>query len=167
MKSINALNRHIAVVRKASNSHVLSVFSNNRTYLVGFPNLDIAHRVSRRIDANVPMILTRKYAEDVALDVKKSLMEMNIPIANVADSITIDVEASLEVPKSHVISVSKERMLVDNMDVFEFMMMPFTHNVGVVMPSELVLDNEDKYIFTCSVIDPTTDTKTFTKFLKL
>ena len=85
----------------SSGRNLMSLRDMNKTYVVGFPHKDIAHRVASRMSPNMSQLrLQRSMAENIALDVKRSMVEMQMPVAPVADTITIDVTAKLFIPKS-------------------------------------------------------------------
>jgi hypothetical protein len=133
--------------------HMLSTTYNNRHYLIGFGDQQMAQQVAYRATQKPGAVhMTRRMHEDIALDVKKSMLQMEMPTYQVADSITVDTDAKLYIPKSHDVVYDDARLrMYDNHDFFMF---PFEKYIGIVMPYELYEENSESWIFTCNVIDP-------------
>jgi hypothetical protein len=165
------LNIHgkVSVIQN-SKKNVLSVQSNNKNMLVGFPTQNMAARVCMNLPVKPQLSLTRKASENIALDVKRSLMQLNVPIRNVADNITVDVSAELvihkELPREYELNDTIDILIfndfhVDDVLAMDFMMYPFDRNIGIVIPYSLDFENDDKYVFTCNVIEPSDDINYF------
>lgn len=149
--------QHNVTLINVKNRNTLSLKHASKLYIIGFPERAMAKQIMSTIDPFKPMSLHRRYAMDVALDVKKSLLQMNIPIANVADTITIDVDASVTIPKKEYNSDETEYMSLTDVETIDFLMYPFSYNIGVIMPYDIEQEYHDKYIFRCSMVDPSTD----------
>lgn len=153
---------------KRGNTAMATTYANKR-YIIGFPEKNIATRVAHNTPSYGINRLHRSMHDDIALDVKKSMIEMQLPISRVADSITIDVIARLYVPKISFINNTfdlsglggtSSAWIPSDVDVVgiqfqDFLMFPFEKHVGVVIPYEVEAENSEEYVFTCSVIDPT------------
>lgn len=154
------------MIRSGRNS--LSLRDTNKTYVIGFPQKDIANRVANNISTSLDtMRLKRSMVENVALDVKRSMMEMELPIAPVADTITIDVAARLSIQKSllykgyNISDIADIENTIEEIDNNEFMMLPFKSRLGVIMPYDLLHEDENEYEFLCNVIDPADSVNNF------
>lgn len=146
-----------------SKYNVLAVESCSKKMLIGFSNPSIARRVCKDLPLEPTIKLYRKTAENISLDVQRSLMQINVPIRNVSDNITVDVEAELEIRKAKVEEwqVSAEIYHVNMIDSLDFMMYPFSKNIGIVLPYALDLETDDKYVFLCNVVEPSNDVNAF------
>jgi len=160
------------MIRSGKNS--LSLRDAQKTYVVGFPHKDIANRVAANISSNLDtMRLKRSMVEDVALDVKRSMMEMELPISPVADTITIDVAARLSIQKSllykgyNISDIADIENTIQKMDYNEFMMLPFSSRLGIIMPYDLVNENAHEYEFLCNVVDPSDSVNNFLMSIRL
>lgn len=115
----------------------------------------MAFQVANNMSATANMQLVRRMQENVALDVKKSMLGMQLPIAPVADVITIDVMASLIIPKRQPFQAGNQyTALLQRMEFIDFMLLPFNERMGVVIPYDLVVDSSTEYVFMCNVVDP-------------
>jgi hypothetical protein len=135
-------------------SKFVTVKHNLNQYLIGFQNKYIATRVADKISTTKEPTLYRSMKENVALDVKQSMMEMQLPISRVADTITIDVMAELYIPKQQAFVEQSARLELERYDGYEFLMLPFDSGVGIVIPYELFSDTKEEYLFMCHVVDP-------------
>lgn len=126
-----------------------------RTYKIGFTDRDVAFQVANSMSSTSQMQLVRRMQENVALEVKKSMLGMQLPIAPVADVITIDVMASLIIPKRQPFQTGHPYTTVlHRMEFIDFMMLPFNEETGVIIPYDLAIDSPHEYIFMCNVVDP-------------
>ena len=154
----------------------MSLRDMNKTYVIGFQHIDIAKRVASNVSPNVANLLRikRSMAENVALDVKRTMMEMQMPLTPVANDITIDVAASLYIPKSVLysgynisdVTPTEKDAVVHEVDYNDFMMMPFQNNVGIIMPYDIVQDSVSEYEFLCNVVDPADSFEHFMRSLR-
>lgn len=151
--------------------HAMATVHSNNRYIIGFQHKHIAQKIAHTTPAYGVNKLVRSMQEDIALDVKKSMIEMELAISNVADSITIDVEAQLYIPKLAVqyqefdlsgLGASgtpvwfQTELDVVGVEFQDFLMFPFEKHLGVIIPYELEAETSDEYVFQCSVIDPAT-----------
>lgn len=144
---------------------LLGVNSVNKKYIVGFPNKDIASRVASTLpmkydDYTKNIRLIRSMHEDVSLDVKRAMAEMQMPLSIVNNNITIDVMARLMIPKVYEQQSIEDTTTINCHEPQQFMLLPFSVGVGIVMPYELESDTSTQYIFTCNVIDPSVSSET-------
>lgn len=160
----------------------LSVPHANKNYLIGFPDSKMAYLVRATLPRPLspPIELKRRHYVDVTQEVNLSLLKMNIPIQSSSPSgeVVIDPEARLTFPKSqsfgaldgaHDISISidipentdTEEYEVRHMPLERFMMFPFEKNLGIVMPYDLVHADDDKYIFTANLVEPSGNARMF------
>lgn len=159
------------------NRQLIGVNNCDKKYIIGFADKDLARKVAKvapnvnrhncndneniaikKKRHNDGIRLVRSMHENVSLDVKRAMVEMEMPIFNVHDDITIDVMAKLIIPKMHTTDSNEDDTLVVNChESQQFMMLPFTAGVGIVMPYEVEVDTHSQYVFTCNVIDPSVD----------
>ena len=157
--------KHLSVVMHEKN--ILSFNHRAQSYVIGLQNRAHANIVKRIINKQSldNIMLLRHCIDDVSDDINRGLHTLGMDEMSVED-VTIDVAATLIIPKKKMTSVHD--LLPTNVGqiAFEdFLMLPFTHHIGVAMPFEILEDSDKQLVFQTQVIDPTQDVEAFRRNL--
>ncbi len=139
-------------------------------YVIGFGSPLMARKVhyNLRPDPVPDMRIERAERIDVTQQVKEGLDAMGVDFK--ADSVCIDTRALLFVPKYTTPGTTLDPqhdagIHLATMDYSDFMMYPFEHNLGVIMPYELLHERPHEFVFRSHVIDPCVDPLSFARAL--
>ena len=120
-------------------------------FMIGFQDGKLASHVRRQLHPTKPPTLKRQYQINVATEVKAAMLEMNLPIFDVSDKIMIDVAASLCLPKAAIDTYDDFEQ--DMIETADFLMLPFTGDVGIVIPMGLEYEDRDEFVLSSYVIE--------------
>lgn len=129
---------------------------NERHYVVGFKSSKLARKVQYALHPEPKLILVR----GTDIDLSKDLQNKGINDL----SLIVDTEATLFMPK---FKGSSEDPLNDggyhlhNVLYKDFVTYPFTKMIGVIMPYDLLEENEEEFVFRSHVIEPSFHPKLF------
>lgn len=150
------MNRSISIVRNKNT--MLGCKYNSRSYVIGFQNNFHGEMVRRIVDDSSTdnIMLMRYLIEDISQDVNYGLRKfgMNKSVEN----ITIDVMATLIIPKSKRKDMNLE---IEKIDIGDFMMFPLAKQIGVIIPMDILEDSEKSIVFQSQVVDPIDDVELF------
>jgi hypothetical protein len=137
----------------SEHGHCFGFHQGGKTYIVGFPVTEHAKYVRKYANVSSRMRLTMsKGTENVSKVVKQGLAEdFGITDFNVGE-IIINEQAILTISKK--ININKTALALQEMPLTEFIMLPFTKNLGIVMPVEIVVDEDKQIVFEAQVVNP-------------
>lgn len=141
-------------------SHKNSILGFNhksRYYIVGFQKQEHLKLVKKTLSLKTMnnINILRNNTSDISDDVNKVLDTELFDL-------TIDVHAHLIFPKYNEDVIRTE---IDTIDFQDFLMLPFSKNIGVTIPFEIIEDNGHNIIFESQIVDPCQDVKIFQKNL--
>jgi hypothetical protein len=149
----------------------LSIVESNRHYVVGFKSAMMARKVhyNLRPDPVPDMRIERGERVDVTREVKQGLEALGHH-SFASESVCIDTRALLFVPKyttpgSAFDPQHDAGVHLSTMASCDFLMYPFEHNLGVIMPYELLHERPHEFVFRSHVIDPSIDPLLFARVL--
>lgn len=152
-----------------NDNKMLSFNHRAKHYVIGLQQRKHADMLKRIINKqNVDNImLLRHCIDDVSDEINKGLAVLGMDEMSVND-VTVDVDATLIVPKKKLTSVYDVMPTsVDEILFEDFLMFPFNRHIGVALPYEILEDDEKQLVFLTQVIDPTQDTELFRRSLKI
>jgi hypothetical protein len=136
----------------SEHNYALGFHQAGRTYIIGFPARQHAEHVRKYASVSSKMKLTMsKGTQNISKVVKAGLEELGITDINVGD-IVINEQALLFIEKR--VNINKQALIMDEQPLSDFIMLPFTKNIGIVMPSEIVIDEPKRIVFEAQVINP-------------
>jgi hypothetical protein len=127
----------------------VSVKSDNKDYIIGFNKILIAKSVQYNIHPEPKIILLRSNIQKIK---KEDL------------SLSIDNDATLFIEKHNGCAlnpINDGGYHINTTKIHEFMLYPYSKNIGVVLPYDLIDENENEFIFKSFVIDAPEDTDYF------
>lgn len=127
-----------------------------RHYIVGFKSVVMARKVQYNIHPEPILRLERQSAIDITSSINACLLEVGL---NTVPSVTIDVLSRLYVPKmmhtgGAVEPLNDGGFHLDEQPYDDMFMLPFSKNIGIVLPYELEYENQRELVLLCQVIDP-------------
>jgi len=149
------LTRNTLTIRNPQNA-LLSVTHLYKSYVVGFDDPKLANLVISCLPQHPTLELKRNHWENVGLDVQKGLVALNVPIQQVPSSIVIDPEANIFFPRIKATDPIDSMDLVftlDSVPTEEFLMLPFTRNLGIVIPYKLIDAAPGGYMCQANVVE--------------
>jgi hypothetical protein len=165
--------KSVAVIRKVNGNNKSTILGlhdkNMKPFVIGFVNHDAAEYVQKHITSNPNCHLHRGIIHDVSRDVNVGLLEFGI-VENITN-LCIDVDARLTIMKKPKAGAFGEQsasdkladalistgMTIDTMDYGDFLMYPLEKMIGVVMPFEVIDEDDYKIEFNSQVIDSSDD----------
>ncbi len=157
-------------VLKQGNKSV-SLVDMRRHYVIGFQSPLMARKVHYNLhpDASEKLRIERAESIDITRDLARGLNDLGV--AFYGESVKIDTRALLFVPKltsgDAMDPANDAGMHLSTVDHAEFILYPFEHNIGVIMPYDLLHDRPHEFVFRSHVIDPCIDWKSFASSLHL
>lgn len=134
-----------------------------RSYIVGFANMVHARGVCASLRVNPNIMMQRHYIEEITSELNKGLRERDAELPQVPE-VTIDMSAQVRIPKAHA-NAPKAPYSISTISSEEFLVWPFTRNIGVVIPYEVYTEGTDFTVYLSQVIDPVDDTNRFVRSL--
>lgn len=127
----------------------------SKPYVIGFTNKVNALTLKESITLEPFCHLLRNNISEVSDELNTGLRKFGID-SNLSD-FTIDVDAKLTIMKKDQDDKRDYNLILETMDYGEFLLTPITRHVGVVMPTDLILEDRFKFEYLCQVIDPVED----------
>ena len=128
----------------------LSVDHGKKQYFIGFQNSLTARKILHSIEPMPKIVLLR----DNTIDLREDLQRVGYDV-----DISIDVTATLFIPK-----LPKKCTFLDPMNdvgyhlhsykVNEFLEIPIFKNVGIVLPYDIVHEDDDEFTIRSCVVEP-------------
>lgn len=148
----------------------LGCIKDGKPYIAGFNSISMVAKVSRELKKPPIVHLDRSMVIDITEEVKNGLGSIGFKDNFMSfASITIDTEALFTIERAK--GLEKENLdddiIIDPIDPGDFMFMTFEKNVGLIMPYEQYLENDDYLVYKSNVIDPSNDPEQFKKGLKI
>jgi len=133
----------------------LGISHKSVNYVLGFPRLTDAYDVQQSLPKNATIYLKSVDKTNISNKVKASMLEINMPIYNVADDISLDTEAQIVFPKKQgVIDVNEDtEYTIHDMDYYTFMYIPYKNDLGVILPYEKLYEDDTTFVYKANVID--------------
>lgn len=145
----------ISVIRNNKNMFGLNI-GLNKSYIIGFEKRHHAHLVKLQITNNPDCHLLRSKIHNITNDVKNGLLEFGIVDNNITQ-INIDVEAKLSIMKKKNIDKIDYSLEIEDIKYDDFLMIPIIYNMGIILPYELILEDDNKLEFKSQVIESLDD----------
>lgn len=139
------------------------------SFVIGFDRIAWARWVQYTVSNDVQPYLDRRNTINVAGVVNDGLLHYGVSEDQLLGSITLDIESDLVIPKSHpqASQTNGAQLHLDDMPRDEFLLLPFTRQVGVVLPFEIREDTRHNIVFSAQVIDAADSTDMFRMTLKV
>ena len=157
------MQKSIVTIKKSNT--VLSVVHCDRNYIIGFTDNYHAKYVKHVLSTFPRLELKSHRPANIKHEINCGLLEMGItPFQN--GDVTIDITAQLKINKRKDDVPDSDYQLAD-VDYSDFLMYPFDKGLGVVMPYQIVYEDQTELHFLTQVVDPTNDVSMFAKNLKI
>jgi hypothetical protein len=146
------------------NNNLLGFSHRAKNYVLGMPERRHAKLLQKYISRYSidNTLLLRHYVDDVTDIINNGLRNVGRGDIKV-DDVTIDVCATIVIPKTE-----KDKILSTDLQSVlfaDFLMYPFSKQIGIALPYEVMEDSETKLVFQAQVVDPAFDVELFRKNL--
>lgn len=155
------------VLRRGAQTVGLSERRGERTrhYVVSFGCARVARKVLHWLHPEPTLRLERaRDDDDITEDVQSALAGSAGSAAAPAAAVVINTSGRLYLPKMDGCCLQPANdggFHLHEMPEHDVYMLPFTRNLGVLLPRELVSEDAREMVFDCSVIEPCEDTILF------
>jgi hypothetical protein len=129
----------------------LSLRHVDHSFLIGFLKKEHAQQVRRFAHLNSDIELTSYITTNQAPLINDMMKLRGIPCPKI-ENINICDDARISISKK--ININKEACNIEIVTFSEFVMYPFSKNLGIVMIEELVDENQDRFLFQAQVAEP-------------
>lgn len=150
---------------KQGNKYV-GLHDKDHSYVIGFRSPVQARHVQYNMHPEPDLTLRRLNQKmDVSFEVSLGLRELQVE-KQLRSPIVIDPDVILRVPKAP----QRESVLNDGgyhlatVVADDFICMPFTHFVGIIIPNDVLEENDDEIFLECDLVEPIFDPDMFQKF---
>lgn len=163
--------RRVQTLRTGDN-RMMGFRNRDYSYLVGFTSAGHANRVRLRTTAKSRMLMTNRRPQDVSQEINSGLCHL-VEIPKMS-GITIDLQAHLHIEKVETgvrevgngilvrdLAAMEDVCKIEEADFSDFIMYPFMKNIGVVLPIQLIFEDDREFVFHSHVIDPNQNTYFF------
>jgi len=126
----------------------LSVFHRDKYYIFGFKKASEARTIISNIHPEPDFTLVRTHNIDLGPHLKKEGFDV---------SLEMDIAATLYIPKckgSVLHPINDGGFHIHSYMEDDFITFPISKNLGIVMPYDLLNENEDEYVYKAFVMDP-------------
>ena len=149
-------------------SKVIGLRHSELSYVVGFRSPMQARHVQYNMHPEKDLMMRRGEPMDVSPDVRQGLVTLGAP-RDTIQSIYLDVMAKLVIAKNDATSefMRDGSFHLATIKSEDLMCMPFTNYIGIILPTDIINEDDDNIEFACDVIDPFYDQKMYASTLKL
>lgn len=128
----------------------ISAFYNEKHYVVGFKNEILARHVQYNLPTNPIVYFTKKEKDTISID---------IDFQHSQNTVAFHTSADLYVQKTSYFEDSLDSILyspyhLDIVKYEDFMCYPIDKMLGIVLPEEIIEEDEYLMLLRCQVIDP-------------
>lgn len=135
------------ILMRALNNNYVGFRRQGQTFILGVPSKDIIKKCSQHISTSSKMFLKELAFTNVKQDINEYLPgfeELS------CDKVMLDTDVKLLIEKKE-----PEAFFYQYIDTDEFMMYPFTKNIGVVFIDKYIRETNKHLILNANVIAPT------------
>lgn len=134
-----------------SKNYNLSLRHVDHSYIIGFLKKQHIQEVRKFAHLNSAIELTSYITTNQAPLINDMMKSRGLPNPHI-ESINICDDARLSISKK--ININKEICSVEIVPFSEFVMYPFSKNLGIVLIEDLVDENPDRFLFQAQVAEP-------------
>lgn len=135
------------MLMRAVNNNYVGFRRQGQTFIIGVPNKDIIQKCSQHISTSSKILLKEVAFTNVRQDINDifpGFEELS------CDKVMLDINVKVLVEKQE-----PEPFFYEHIDTDDFMMYPFTKNIGVVFVESYVRETKKHLILNAHVIAPT------------
>lgn len=139
-------------------------------YVIGFESITLARWMHYSLHPEKQLRIERTHRIDVSEDVNTQMLSLGLDTNLQVEKLTIDPEAKLIIPKmqgSALDPMNDIGLHLDSMMTEDFMMMPFSKRVGIIMPYTIDSEDGESAVLSAHVVDPCTNTSMFRSGISL
>ena len=131
-----------------------------RQYVIAFENLTCARHVQFNLHPEPHIRLLRDSRTDV--DVTSHLQERIDQELDESTKVVINMNGVVQFPRMQhpggaLHPMNDGGFNLDTVNACDALLMPFQKNIGVILPLDILGDDEDTIVMSCNVIDPADD----------
>lgn len=134
-----------------SKNYNVSLRHVDQSFIIGFLKKEHVNEVRKFAHLNTEIELTSYITTNQATTINNMMVMRGLPNPKI-DNINICDDARISVSKK--ININKEACSVEIVPFSEFIMYPFTKNLGIVLIEELMDENQERFLFQAQVAEP-------------
>jgi hypothetical protein len=134
-----------------SQNYNLSLRHVNHSFIIGFLNKQHVQQVRKVVHLNTDIELTSYITTNQAKLINDMMLLRGLPNPKI-DNINICDDARISISKK--ININKLPCSIEVVPFGEFVMYPFSKNLGIVLIEDLVDENQDRFLFQAQVAEP-------------
>lgn len=157
----------VHVIQQSQTHNCVTFVHDNKPYFIGFPEQKHAKSVANVLGAFPHIHWTRHETRDITREVDVKLVENGW--GSTRDRVTIDTRSELVIGKdesdpSGVYDIAKLYDVREH-DYETFTSLPFSKHLGVVLPMDLIFEDDRRLVFAACGIDPSFHPDSFRRHL--
>lgn len=147
------------------NGNYLAVSDAKKPYLLGFTNTRDANLIKDELQlctSEYQVYIRSDAQRNISWNIKKTMLEVNLPIYNIAEEVMIDNEATVIFPK-HDFDTQKDIRVIENgknidctlyhVKYDRFIQIPMRNNIGLLLPYKQIHVDENMYIYNACLVN--------------
>lgn len=148
--------KHLITIKR--NSNYLAISDGKNPYILGFTNTRDARLVNNEIQLShndYQVYIRSDSQKNIAWNIKKIMLEVNLPIYNISEEVLIDNEATIVFPRSktQIETQGSNATTLFNIKYDSFIQIPMRNNVGLLLPYKQIHMDNNMYIFNACLIN--------------
>lgn len=155
-----AFPQKVSLLRTKDN--LLGLRHTNQSYVIGFLYKCHATEVRKYVSLSSPMKLTN-YVTSNKAPIMNDMLHGRGLLNITLDNVNICENAHLTISKK--ININKTGCVPQEVTFSEFIMYPFTKNIGIILPQELLDENKTEFVFEAQVVEPSLNINLFQQHL--
>lgn len=132
-------------------SKFIAISGDKKQYIIGFMNTRDAHCIKEQMNDSYNVYVKSSNTYNISSNIKKTMLELNLPIYNISDTIIVDNEAMILFPKNENKNTNYNYSLY-NISYDNFVQIPLKNNLGLMIPYKMINENKEGYIFNACLI---------------
>lgn len=157
---------HFYIIRQGIKNY--GVRTPDHSYVIGFKNVIHARHVYYNMHPEMEPSVVRNKTMNIGSEVQQGLVEFGI--YKQRSNILIDINSKLVFKKanrSNHASMNDGGFHLFTMPAEEFISLPMSKQVGIIIPSDFDEDNDDEIVMLADIVEPFIDYEVFRQSLKL
>ena len=142
----------------------VGVHENNRSLVIGFKSPVLARHVQYSMHPEQVPVLKRSQSLQISVS---SLKELSHLSDKTFENINFDPAATLKLSKWNAFSSDHTGFYLETLSAEQFLALPFTKQIGIIIPKQIENESENEMVIACDLIDPFCDFEIYKNYLEL
>jgi hypothetical protein len=133
----------------------IGVQDNNKSLIIGFKSQVLARHVQYSMHPEQVLVLNRSQSIQISVNDKTF------------ENINIDPAATVKLTKWNAFSSDHTGFHLATLSAKQFFAIPFTKQIGIIIPKRIEDESEKEMVLTCDLVDPYCDFEIYKNYLEL